>query len=82
MGLFHRHNNNIALAFERVMEYGKTETEKEFVDSLNLITNEVAKNDDYTTNEKLKIYELLTIIANYSPSERSRYAKRLVRVLR
>ncbi len=82
MGLLRRHDNNIALAFERVMEYGKTETEKEFVDSLNLITNEVAKSDDYSTNEKLKIYELLTIIANCSARDRTRYAKKLIRVLR
>ena len=81
MGLFRRHDNNIAAAFEKVMEYGKYESEKEFVDSLNLITNEVAKSDDYSTNEKLKIYELLTIIANCSSRERGRYAKRLIRVL-
>ncbi|MBR2677451.1 MAG: hypothetical protein IKE28_11150 [Solobacterium sp.] len=81
MGLFHKHNNGIAPAFEKVMEHGKRETESEFLDSLNLIVNAVVADDSYTINEKLKIYELLTMIANVAPSERPRYAKRLMRVL-
>ncbi|MBO7703378.1 MAG: hypothetical protein J6S26_02945 [Solobacterium sp.] len=81
MGLFHKHNNGIAPAFEKVMEHGKRETESQFLDSLNLIVNAVVEDDSYTINEKLKIYELLSLIANCSPSQRSRYAKRLIRVL-
>ena len=81
MGLFHKHNNGIAEAFEKVMELGKRETESEFLDSLNLITTAVVRDDSYTVNEKLKIYELLSMIANVAPSQRARYAKRLTRLL-
>ncbi|MBR4456708.1 MAG: hypothetical protein IKS32_10910 [Solobacterium sp.] len=81
MGFFHKHDGRIAKAFLKVMELGKKETESEFLDSLNLITVAVEKDDSYTVNEKLKIYELLTMIANVSPAQRPKYAKRLVRIL-
>ncbi len=81
MGLFHKHNNGIAEAFDKVMELGKRESETEFLDSLNLITTAVEKDDSYTVNEKLKIYELLSMIANVSRDQRARYAKRLSRIL-
>ncbi|MBQ9329258.1 MAG: hypothetical protein IJ225_12090 [Solobacterium sp.] len=81
MGLFRKHNNGIAPAFEKVMELGKRESESEFLDSLNLITVAVEKDDSYSVNEKLKIYELLSMIANCAPSQRTRYAKKLKRYL-
>lgn len=81
MGLFRKHNNGIAAAFQKVMEHGRRETESEFLDSLNLIVNAVVEDESYTINEKLKIYELLSMIANCSPSQRARYARRLIRVL-
>ena len=81
MGLFRKHNNGIARAFEKVMEHGTRETESEFLDSLNLIVNAVVEDDSYSINEKLRIYELLTMIANCAPSQRKKYAKKLTRVL-
>ncbi len=81
MGLFHKHNNGIAAAFRKVMELGQRETETAFLDSLNLITVAVEKDDSYTVNEKLKIYELLSMIANVAPTQRAKYAKRLERIL-
>ena len=81
MGFFRKHNNGIAPAFRKVMELGRRESETEFLDSLNLITVAVEKDDSYTVNEKLKIYELLSMIANVAPSQRARYAQRLERIL-
>ena len=81
MGLFHKHDNGIAEAFQKVMELGERETESEFLESLNLITTAVMKDDSYTVNEKLKIYELLSMIANVAPNQRERYARKLTRML-
>ena len=81
MGIFHKHDGRIAKAFEKVMELGKKETETEFLDSLNLITVAVQKDNSYTVNEKLKIYELLTMIANVAPAQRAKYANKLRRIL-
>ena len=81
MGIFHKHNNGIAEAFEKVMQLQSRESESDFLDSLNLITVAVEKDDSYTVNEKLKIYELLSMIANVTRDQRGRYAKRLSRLL-
>ena len=82
MGLFHKHNNGIAEAFEKVMELGKRETESEFLDSLNVITRIVETDDSYSTNQKLAIYELLSQISNCQPEQRQKYARRLMRKLK
>lgn len=81
MGLFQKSNEEIRSKFEEVFNKGSQETESEFLDSLNAITTLVELEDSYSTNRKLKIYELLSQISNCSPKERHKYAKRLLRIL-
>ena len=82
MGLFRRHNNGLAKQFEEIFAKGSNETESEFLDSLNVITEAVEKDDTYSTNEKLKIYETLSKLSNCLPQDRPKYAKRLTRYLK
>ncbi|MBP3892183.1 MAG: hypothetical protein J6D29_08410 [Solobacterium sp.] len=82
MGFFHRHNNGLAKKFEELFEKGVNETESEFLDSLNMITQAVEKDDTYRTNEKLAIYENLSKLSNCLPGDRQKYARKIVRLLR
>lgn len=77
MGLFRKHTPGMVAAFDRVVEHGQHETENEFRNHLNLIINAVAKDDTYSTNEKLKIYELMSKLSNCGPNERRKYAKKV-----
>ena len=75
-------NSSIAREFERVYEEGKNLTELAFLQKLNEIVIMVAKDDSFSTNEKLKIYELLSQICNCLPQERPKYASKLLSKLR
>lgn len=55
--------------------------EKTLNDKLNITMVAVEKDDDYTAKEKLKIYDLLSQITNCDPKERTKYMKKLGRVL-
>lgn len=81
MGFFHQHEATIAKAFEKVMEAGKTETESRFFEHLNEIVKMVETDKSYTTNEKLAIYELISQLSNCAPPDRTRFAKKLLRIL-
>ncbi len=83
MGLFHKaHQNGIAEAFDKVYAHGSHETESQFLDSLNLIVKAVELDQTYSTDEKLKIYELLSQLSNCGSDQRDRYAKKLRKVLK
>ncbi len=83
MGLFHKaHKNGIAEAFDKVYAHGAHETESQFLDSLNLIVKAVELDQTCSTDEKLKIYELLSQLSNCGPDQRDRYAKKLRKVLK
>ncbi|MBR2825463.1 MAG: hypothetical protein IKE51_04300 [Solobacterium sp.] len=76
--LFGTKDEAIRKRFMEVFEQGSSVTESEFLDSLNEITTMVVKNETYSTNQKLKIYELLSQLSNCSPKERHKYAKKLM----
>ncbi len=80
--MFGRQENEVVKEFRRVYEEGAHETESEFLESLNAFTVIIEKSRDYSTNSKLKIYELLSQISNCSSNERDRYAKKLIKVLK
>lgn len=82
MGLFKTHDNGILQQFEQIFEEGKNLGETEFLDKLNVVTQAVEKDRSYSTNEKLKIYELLSQICNCAPEDRERYAKKLSKALK
>jgi len=82
MGLFKKHTPGMVIAFDRVVEHGQQETENEFRDHLNLIINAVAKDDTYSINEKLKIYERMSQLSNCLPKERRKYAKKVHNALK
>jgi len=74
MGLFKKATIQVfAAAFDKVMEHGAKESESEFLDSLNLIVKAIEVDETYSTNEKLKIYELLSQLSNCEADERKRY---------
>lgn len=79
--LFGARDEEIRKRFMEVFEQGSSETESEFLDSLNEITTMVVKNETYSTNQKLKIYELLSQLSNCSPKERHKYAKKIMNTL-
>ena len=83
MGLFSRsHNNGVAEQFEQIFKAGEKMTEQEFLDHLNVIVRAVDIDRTYTTNQKLKSYELLSQISNCSAADRHNYAQKLVKALR
>lgn len=82
MGLFRKHDKKIAEKFKEIMTQGTSQTESEFLDSLNIITRIVETDDTYSTNEKLKIYELLSMISNCAPAKRQKYAGKLYKLLK
>ena len=79
--LFGARDEEIRKRFMEVFEQGSSETESEFLDSLNEITTMVVKNETYSTNQKLKIYELLSQLSNCSPKERHKYANKIMNTL-
>ena len=83
MGLFSKKSDrNIAKDFMSLFERGSEESENEFLDSLNAITTAVEEDGSYSTNDKLKIFELISQISNCSPVERTFYAKKLEKLLK
>lgn len=83
MGLFSaKHDPRVVERFEQIIEEGKNLDEIEFLDRLNIIVQMVEVDDSYSTNQKLKIYELLSQISNCFPEERAKYARKLVKVLK
>ena len=83
MGLFSskKHNPQIVKEFEALMVKGASESENEFLDSLNKITTAIEYDDSYSTNDKLKIYELISQISNCAASQRTKYAAQLKKKL-
>lgn len=83
MGLFSKHHDNgIAEQFQTLLQHATGMTETEFLDSMNIIIRAVEVDPSYSTNEKLKIYELISQISNCLPNERRKYAKKLLKALR
>ena len=79
--MFGSRDKKTADKFEEIFQQGMNQSESEFLDSLNIIVRMVEVNDAYSTSRKLKIYERLTLLANCSPSDRYKYAKKLKRIL-
>lgn len=81
MGLFRKHNADVAERFDEVFAMGRKESEQEFVYSLNEIYDLVAKDKSYKQDEKLKIYSMLSMMENSSAKERPKLAKKLKKML-
>ncbi len=79
--MFGKKDPAVAAKFDEIFQQGMNQTESEFLDSLNIIVRMVEVNDVYGTNAKLKIYERLTQLANCSPADRHKYARKLRRAL-
>ena len=79
--MFGKRDKNVADKFDEIFQQGMNQTESEFLDSLNIIVRMVEVNDVYSTNAKLNIYERLTQLANCSPADRHKYARKLRRIL-
>lgn len=82
MGLFKKHDSSIADRFNEIVAAGTNQTEDEFLDSLNEIVKLIEVNDSYSTNEKLKIYELLSLLSNSSAKQRLKISKKLTNALK
>lgn len=82
MGLFRKHDQAILKSFEQIIQEGKSQTESEFLDNLNKVIRLLEVDQTFSTNEKLKIYELLSQLSNCAPKDRTKYANRLIRKMR
>ena len=83
MGMMHSSAHGaIAEKFHQIFARGGSENEMDFRDDLNGIVKDVELDDGYSTNQKLKIYELLSQIDNCMPDERQKYAKKIEKLLR
>lgn len=83
MGLFSKkHDGEVLERFDAILLQASSMTESEFLDSMNIIVCAVERDSTYKTNEKLKIYELISKISNCLPTERKSYAKKLRKALR
>ena len=82
MGLFKKHDGSIAKRFDEIFEAGATQAESEFLDSLNEIIKMIEVDSSYSTNEKLKIYELLSLMNNSSSTARPKIANNIRKALK
>ncbi len=83
MGLFgKKHNPEIIELFDHILKNGTHISEDEFRINMNDITYLVEHDKTYSTDEKLKIYELVSQISNCTPAERERYSRKLRRHLK
>ncbi|MCH4208296.1 MAG: hypothetical protein LKF79_08620 [Solobacterium sp.] len=77
-----KHNPDVVNQFDQMIIQGSSETEGQFLDSMNSIVKLVENEDSFSTNDKLKIYDLFSQLSNCSPSERTRYAKKVRKLLK
>lgn len=77
-----KHNPDVVNQFDQMITQGSSETEGQFLDSMNSIVKLVENEDSFSTNDKLKIYDLFSQLSNCSPSERTRYAKKVRKLLK
>ena len=82
MGLFKKHDGSIAKRFDEIFEAGATQAESEFLDSLNEIIKMIEVDSSYSTNEKLRIYELLSLMNNSSSTSRHKIANKIRKALK
>ncbi len=82
MGLFRKHDGSIAKRFDEIFAAGAKQAESEFLDSLNEIVKMIEVDSSYSTNEKLKIYELLSLMNNSSATDRPKIAKKIRKALK
>ena len=83
MALFgKKHNPEILQLFDHIVKNGTHISEDEFRINLNDVTFLVEHDKTYSTDEKLKIYELISQMSNCTPGERGRYGRKLRKVLK
>ena len=82
MGLFRKHDGSIAKRFDEIFTAGANQAESEFLDSLNEIVKMIEVDSSYSTNEKLKIYEYLSLMNNSSATDRPKIAKKIRKALK
>lgn len=82
MGLFRKHDGSIAKRFDEIFSAGANQAESEFLDSLNEIVKMIEVDSSYSTNEKLKIYEYLSLMNNSSATDRPKIAKKIRKALK
>lgn len=74
-------NKEIRANFLENFESAKDFSEHDLNDKLNETMVEVEVNENYTTKEKLKIYELLSSLSNCEEKERNKFVKKLGKAL-
>lgn len=74
-------NKGIRANFLENMEKAENLSEHDLNDRLNETMVEVEVNENYTTREKLKIYELLSSLSNCEARERNKFIRKLGKAL-
>lgn len=75
------HNKQSAANFEQNLANAETFSEVELMEAVNKTVVEVELDEDYSTNQKLKIYSAMTSLSNCSEKERNKYAKKVKKLL-
>jgi hypothetical protein len=75
------HNEQIRKEFDEMLQNGSSVEENEFLGMTNALINEVAMDDRYSTNSKLKIYDLMGQLCNCAAGDRHRYARKIRKLL-
>ena len=76
-----KHDAEVQEQCDEIISQGASETESQFLDSMNTMVKLVENEDCYSTNDKLKIYDLFSQLSNCSPSERTKYAAKVRKLL-
>jgi len=77
-----KHDNKIADKFQDSVKNLDSMSEQELLDRMNETIKTVEINDSYNTNEKLKIYSLITSLSNSEDNDRKKFANKIYKALR
>lgn len=77
-----KHDNKIADKFQDSVKNLDSMSEQELLDRMNDTIKTVEINDSYNTNEKLKIYSLITSLSNSDDNDRKKLASKIYKALR
>ena len=77
-----KHDPKTGAEFLRLMDGCTDMAENDFQNNLKPTILAVELDDSYNTNEKLKIFSLLSSLSNCSENERQKYVKKIYKVLK
>jgi hypothetical protein len=77
-----KHDNKIAEKFQDSVKDLDSMSEQDLLDRMNETIKAVEVDDSYNTNDKLKIYSLITSLSNSEGNDRKKFANKIFKALR